>query len=198
MTGVILSGGENRRMPYRKGLLLVEGRTIIERGLDTLRRVFSEVVISTNEPEHYFRFGAPLIGDILNGRGPLTGIVSVLSATGADAVFVMACDMPFPSEGLIRHLAAEFRDSGKAFDAVVPRWNGNAEPLFGVYGSSALRALKDAASSGNRGLQEALGRMRVCYVPEETVGVLDPGGRSFMNVNTLEDYTKIGGVLCSD
>jgi len=46
-------------------------------------------------PERYFSFGLPMVGDVRNARSPMTGILSVLIATGEEAVFVVACDMPF-------------------------------------------------------------------------------------------------------
>jgi molybdopterin-guanine dinucleotide biosynthesis protein A len=44
---------------------------------------------------------------------------------------------------------------------------------------------------GKRGLIEMLDRMHVCYIPEEEVMRFDPEGKSFVNINTMEDYDRI-------
>jgi molybdopterin-guanine dinucleotide biosynthesis protein A len=195
LTAAILSGGENRRIPHLKGLLTVEGRTIIERTIDVLQRVFARVVINTNAPEHFFRFGVPLIGDLKKERGPLTGIFSVLVATAEDSVFFVACDMPFIHEGLIRHVVDSYTQGG-AVDAVVPVFRGMTEPLFGIYTRNVVAVTEEMFREQKRSPGEMLRRLKVRYIDEETVRGIDPSGRSFVNVNTPEDYERIGGVPC--
>ena len=199
MIAAILAGGENTRIPVPKGLLVIEGKTIVERSLDVLTRVFDRVVISTNAPEYYFRFGVPLIGDVRRERGPMTGVFSVFAATEADALFVVACDMPFPSEGLIRSLVNTFeqqRPSGEPIDAVIPLFEGKPEPLFGIYGARVRDRMEALISEGKSGLNDLLPVITVAYVDEAAVRAVDPLCRSFVNLNTREDYEKIGGTLC--
>ena len=202
MIAAILAGGENRRIPRLKGLLRVEGKTIIERSLDVMNRIFGKpacpvgrVVINTNSPELYFRFGVPLVGDIRSERGPMTGIYSVLTATGEDSVFVVACDMPFLSEGLIRRLV-DVSATIKTADAVVPVFRGKVEPLFGIYAKSACAVMEALLAQGKKGLQEMLRELKVASISEEEVRRIDPAGRSFVNINTLDEYEKIGGAPC--
>jgi len=199
LTAAILAGGENRRMPYLKGFLAVEGRTIIERSRDVLRKVFDRVVISTNSPESYFRFGLPLIGDVKRKSGPMTGILSVLLATGEDSVFVAACDMPFLSEELLRYMRTLFEDqrarSKRGLDAAVPVFAGKTEPLLGIYTRNAVKVMEEMLKDGNMSLQAMLSNIEVLYIDEEAVMARDPLGKSFVNINTMEDYKKIGGAL---
>ena len=200
MTAAILAGGENRRMPYVKGLLSVEGRTIIERSRDVLRKVFDRVVISTNSPEWYFRFGLPLIGDVKMKGGPMTGILSVLLATGEAAVCVAACDMPFISEELLRYMITLFEEQGarrnRRIDAVIPVFGGKTEPLLGIYTRNVVEVMEGLLMESNMSLQAMFGNIEVLYINEEAVRASDPLGKSFVNINTMEDYKKIGGALC--
>jgi molybdopterin-guanine dinucleotide biosynthesis protein A len=187
-------------MPYLKGLLTVDGRTIIERSRDVLQKVFDRVVISTNSPEWYFRFGLPLIGDVKRKSGPMTGILSVLLATGEDSVFVAACDMPFLSEELLRYMRTLFEDQrarGKREqDAAVPVFGGKKEPLLGIYTRNVVKVMEEMLKDGNTSLQAMLGNIEVLYIDEEAVMARDPLGKSFVNINTMEDYKKIGGAFC--
>lgn len=200
MTAAILSGGENTRIPVLKGLLTINGKTIIERSLDVLSRVFSKIVINTNMPEIYFHFGVPLIGDIKKEKCPMTGVLSVLVATGEDSVFVVACDMPFISEELIRYMVASFKRQearGKGqVDAVIPVFNGKPEQLFGIYTKSVIKTMEDAMYKGQKSINGILNRLNVLYIGEEEVRSIDDDGRSFVNINTMEDYERIGGKLC--
>ncbi len=201
MTGAVLSGGENRRIPVIKGFLTVDGKTMIERALDVLARVLGKVVISTNEPGRYFHLGVPLVGDIIPERGPIAGILSVLTATGEDAVFVVACDMPFVSEELVRYIAGVYdrqkvkRGEGSV-DAIIPVFEGKIEPLFGVYTKSVVDAIGAAMLIGRKGLIALLNSLHVRYITDEEVRAIDPKGKSFVNINTMEDYEKIGGKTC--
>lgn len=200
MTAAILSGGENTRIPVLKGFLEVGGRTILARSLEMLRRLFRDVVISTNMPARYFSFGVPLIGDIRDERGPMTGILSLLAATGDESVFVVACDMPFIKEELIRYIIdCYYRHAagpGGQADAVIPVFRGKPEPLLGIYSRSAFTVMEEEVRKGKRGIQETLAKLNVLYIPDEEVRRIDPEGLSFVNINTLNDYERIGGNLC--
>lgn len=193
MIGAILSGGENTRIPVLKGFLKVEGRTIIERSSDVLKKVFERVVISTNMPEKYFSLGLPMIGDIRREKCPMTGILSVLVATGEEAVFVVACDMPFISEKLIRYMVREYSAGGseQGYDAVIPVFGKGKEPLFGIYTKTVIHATEAIFRTGERRITEMLADLRVKYIMEDEVRALDPMGDSFVNVNTMEDYEDI-------
>lgn len=200
MTAAILSGGENTRMPVLKGFLEVDGRTILSRSLELLKRVFRNVVINTNMPERYFSFGVPLKGDIRNERGPMTGILSLLAGTGDDSVFVVACDMPFINEELIRYMVDCYERQGARgewqADAVIPVFRGKPEPLLGIYSRSAIMVLEEEVRKGKRGIQETLTKLNVLYITDEEVRRIDPEGLSFVNINTINDYERIGGNLC--
>jgi molybdopterin-guanine dinucleotide biosynthesis protein A len=201
LIGAVLSGGENKRIPVLKGFLEVEGRAIIQRSIDVLARVFGSVVISTNMPERYFSLGVPLIGDIRKEKGPMTGILSVLVATRAEAVFVVACDMPFINEKLIRYMVGKHRTAcsergGGICDAVIPEFRSYKEPLFGIYTGSAVQRMESLIRDGRRKLTDVLAHLRVTYIAEQEVRAVDPEGESFVNINTMEDYERIGGRIC--
>jgi molybdopterin-guanine dinucleotide biosynthesis protein A len=41
-----------------------------------------------------------------------------------------------------------------------------------------------------RGLREFLKKIEVLYISEDEVRAIDPEGRSFVNINTVEDYER--------
>lgn len=196
MDAVILAGGENTRIPVPKGFLCVDGQPIIERNIRLLSELCDTIYVSTNDPEAYFSTGAILIGDVLPVKGPMTGIYSVLRLPEVRVVFVTACDMPFINVILMRYVMDQWTEGR---DAVIPIFRNKPEPLFGVYAKTCVPVMEDCLSRGERGLQSFLERISVLYVSEAEVRRRDPDGKSFVNINTLEDYQKeIGGTLCLD
>ena len=184
-TGVILAGGENRRMPVRKAFIEVEGQKIIDRNLSVLKRLFEEILIVTNEPGHYAYSGVQLLGDIYDIRGPMTGLLTALFNAKNRWVFVSACDMPFISGPLIRYMASK----RSRYDAVVPSMKGGPEPLFAFYSKRLLPFMEEALLSGDKGLKYFLHnqKKRVQYIPLSEITGTGHGADSFINLNTPGD-----------
>ena len=194
MDALILAGGENRRIPFLKGFLeTAEGR-IVEVTIQRLRKVFNRIILSTNTPECYYYLGLPIVGDIMHVRGPMTGIFSALSLPDVSAVFVTACDMPDINGILIKYIAGRWT---REYDAVVPVFNNEPQPLFGVYSKSAARRMEEALHHEKRSLRGFLRDCNVLYIQETDVRKIDPEGRSFVNINTMQDFEKeTGGKTC--
>ncbi len=185
MVGAVLAGGQNTRFPYLKGFIETGGSTIIARNIGLLVEVAGNVVISANEPEQYFRFGKPLVGDVVVPGGPMAGIYSVLRCTAAEWVLVVACDMPFIEPRLISYI----RDR-RVGDAAVALFGGMPQPLPGLYGRTALDAMREAIKRGSRSLISLLEVIDTVLIEEDEVRRFDPDGRSFVNINTVEDLKK--------
>ena len=84
MTGIVLSGGENRRMGVNKAFLKIDGLPLIEHILRALKSVVHDVIIVTNSPELYAAYDVRVVTDAFDLRGPLTGIYSGLLHSGED------------------------------------------------------------------------------------------------------------------
>jgi molybdopterin-guanine dinucleotide biosynthesis protein A len=178
MDALILAGGENKRLPLIKGFLEINGKKIIESNTKLLKRIFDRVIISTNNPELYFYLGVLMVGDIMKYRGPMTGIFSVLAIPEVSEIFVTPCDMPF-------------------LNAVIPVFDKRPQPLLGIYSKRIIRKLEEAIKHGKRSLREFLQEVDVLYIEEEIVRSMDREGRSFININTMEDFQReIGGKTC--
>lgn len=196
MTAVILAGGENRRFPKIKGFIKSGNSTIIERNLVLLGELFDEVFINMNMPKVYSYLGVPLIGDVLPSRGPMSGIHSSLLHITGDSAFIVACDMPFIRKDVIslvckRHL--ELLQSGQSgvFGATVPIYNGESQPLLGVYRKTILPKLEDRILNKKTSLRRFLYEIKTNFINESDIREIDPDGRSFVNINTPKDYEWI-------
>ena len=194
MCAVILAGGQNRRIPAVKGFLELNGKAFIEIQRDALLKLFPRVFISTNNPELYFHLGLEMVGDILPGRGPMSGIMTILKLPYSRYVFVVACDMPFINAILVEHLKAQWSD---AWDAVIPMYGGTTQPLCGMYSAAIAGKMERSLLKGKGSIRDFLNEIRVLYIHEEVVRTIDPKGKSFVNINTLEDYkNELGGKKC--
>jgi len=185
-TGVILAGGENKRMPVPKAFIEVEGQRIIERNLGIMKQLFKEVFIITNQPESYIYLGVPLFGDIYNIRGPMTGIFTALVNSKNSWIFISACDMPFLNGHLIEYLYSKRDD----FSAVVPMAGDRVEPLFAFYSKSLLLLMEESILMGRPVIKDFLKNKKVKYVTVDEIKKIDPEMRSFINLNTPEDVEK--------
>ncbi len=194
MDALILAGGENKRFPVIKGFFEVDGKRIIETNIELLSKIFVRVIISANDPELYFYLGATMVGDVVEYRGPMTGILSALTIPEVSEIFVTACDMPFIKPELIEYIVDKW---GKEYDAAIPIFDKKPQPLFGIYSKRVAKRMEQSIKNGERSLRRFLQGINVFYIKEEEVKNIDPEGRSFVNINTVEDFQKeIGGEIC--
>jgi molybdopterin-guanine dinucleotide biosynthesis protein A len=191
MTGIILSGGENRRMGTDKAFLTISGKPLIEHILAVLRGVCRRVIIVTNSPERYVSYDALVITDAMDLRGPLTGIYSGIARSDDEYNFVVACDMPLLNAGLISYMGEQAR----GYDVALPRVGVLVEPLHAVYHRGVLPRIESRLRGDRRDIRGILEGANVRYITEEEIDRFDPERRSFRNLNTRSEYEE---ALCSD
>ncbi|MSM38703.1 MAG: NTP transferase domain-containing protein [Geobacter sp.] len=187
VSGIILAGGESRRMGRDKALLELNGSCFIESVYRVLSELFPEVIIVTNNPERYAFLSCRLVPDLYPGKGALAGIHAGLLACKNDRAFVTACDMPFLHAGLIRYLAQCAAD----VDAIVPRTPDGLQPLHAIYHFSSLPIVEQHLRSGDVSILKVLAAIRTLQVPAEELQRFDPDLKSFSNINTPGDFSSI-------
>ncbi|MBF0328257.1 MAG: molybdenum cofactor guanylyltransferase [Nitrospirae bacterium] len=190
--GAVLAGGENSRFPKLKGFIEISGSTIISRNISILREVCGEVMISTNMPEAYLYLGEKMIGDVLKSRGPMSGIHACLLNADGEGVFVAACDMPFIKKELIELVLDEYRKERPV--AAIPLWDEKPEPLLGIYRKELIPLFEKAIFDSQTSIADFLKGIDAYFIPANTIRKEDATGRSFVNINTIEDFEKNIGV----
>ncbi len=174
-----------------KAFLHVAGLPIIERILGVLRRVADRIIVVTNAPDAYAAYDVEVITDALDKSGPLTGIYSGLCSSRDEYNVVVACDMPFLNPGLLSYMGGLAPD----YDVVLPRIGAYCEPLHAVYRKRLLRVIETRIQQDDRRIQGLLPELRVRYVTEEEIDRFDSRRRSFVNLNTPQEYKE---AVCSD
>lgn len=187
VTGVILAGGESKRMGSNKALLKVDGKRMIEAVYHRMAVLFDEIILVTNYPEIYDFIPCRKIADIFPGMGPLGGIHAALKACETPRIFVSACDMPTMNPVLVRKLCAE----PGFFDAVVPETSDGLEPLHSVYAQSGLDRIEGMLENNERSVLTFLERASTEIIPLNTIARIDPGFSSFRNINTPAEYQQL-------
>jgi molybdopterin-guanine dinucleotide biosynthesis protein A len=182
--GVILAGGESRRMGRDKAFLPLGARTLVETVAWRLREACDEVVIVARDPAPFQALGLRALSDALPERRSLVGIYTGLLHAAGPA-FVCGCDMPFLCAPLIRYMG---RLAGST-DVVMPRLR-DYEPLHAVYTPACLEPVRRVLELGGRNA-DILADVRARILEETEVRRFDPALRSFVNVNTPEEYAAL-------
>lgn len=183
-TAIVLAGGKSRRMGQDKAMLPFEGRPMIEHVVDQLKPHFTEIVISSSDPEKYSFLGLEIVKDRIPDQGPMMAIASVLERATNDINFMIPCDVPTLPIDLLYRM---FRQARLGGEIVVPITDdGHYEPLFAMYGTSIRERLDHALEQGVRRIIRVYD---ICDTREITVR----DGEELVNVNTVEDYERIQG-----
>lgn len=191
MTGVILAGGQSRRMGTDKALLELQGKPLIQWAVEALSRVCDPVLVVTNAPSRYCFLGVEMVGDLLPGLGALAGIHAGLFFSKTQRAFVAGCDMPLLSPELINHMG----QACGPWDVLVPKVGEFLEPLHAFYSRRCLGFLEKLLFSGSRRILDLYPLVRVRIFQEEEIRRLDPDLRSLMNVNTPEDLALLRSLV---
>ena len=120
-------------------------------------------------------------------RGPLTGIYSGLLGSSDEYNMVVACDMPFLNPQLLTYMGGV----AEHYDVVLPRIGEYAEPLHAIYCRKLLPLIKEHLNREKRSIQRILSNVRVRYLTEKEIDRFDPMRRSFINLNTPEEYEEV-------
>jgi FdhD protein len=187
ITGVILAGGESRRMGSDKSLLPIRGARFIDHVYRRLSELFEEVIIVTNSPTLYDGIPCRKVPDIYHAQGSLAGIHSGICHARHERVFVVACDMPFVDPDVVRHICA--RADGA--DVVIPVGEQGCEPLHALYGKSCLPPMENALDAGQKRIIAFFPHVKVTEIGARELSALDPGELSFRNINTPQEYFRL-------
>lgn len=163
LTGAILAGGQSRRMGQPKeGVVLWDGRPMIEHVIDALQAVCQRVVIVgacrgwMPEP--------PIIrlADRQPGLGPL-GAIETLLASGLDRAYVVVgCDQPLLTPTLLGVLTTPTDPERPCFlrtEANVP-----LDPLPGYFPATWLSTVHAALQQGQRSIRALVRRTHATWV----------------------------------
>jgi molybdenum cofactor guanylyltransferase len=187
--GVILAGGESRRMGRDKALAALAGRPLIAHVLDRLEPQVDRVLISANgDALRFVALGCEVVPDT-TPQGPLSGVLAALTRAadlGATHLVSTPVDTPFLPGDLVPQLllAAEGSSSGLAFACD----STGDHPATAVWPVALIPALSVFLLSGGAKVTrfaEAHHATRATF----------RDARAFVNLNTPEDLAQAEAML---
>jgi molybdopterin-guanine dinucleotide biosynthesis protein A len=181
ISGVILAGGRGRRLGgCDKGLVMVQGRPLIEHVIAALAPHVSEIVINANRNiALYERYGYPVIADVLpDYPGPLAGMLTGLHHVRGDIVVVPCDALSLPPDLVIRLWQALIQ--GKA-DVSVAHDGVRLQPLYAVLKRQLTASLAWYLRQGKYKVKD--------WMREQRLAIADfsDAPQGFRNLNTEED-----------
>jgi len=185
--GLVLAGGESRRMGRDKALLVRDGHSQLAHIAALLESITERVYVSSrqeqqDDPE---RSRFENIVDRYEGIGPIAGILSAMDTHPNADWLVVACDLPNIDEPTLSFLIEKAKQK-QPFTAFKSNYDGLPEPLCALYrcGSDAII---------RRFVEDGIVCPRKILMRSDTLLLEQPNPVALDNINTPDDLA--GSVL---
>lgn len=179
-TGGIVNGGKSSRMGTDKSALKVEGKTLLERKVEMLKKAGAGQIILSVAKGDEGTYPVRSVRDEIDGIGPIEGIRRLLMESQTEWVFVTAVDIEdVPSDAF----DTLYSYLGNDIDAVVyGSPEGKLEPLFAFFRKTCLPEIEDLISCHEYRLRNIFEGVRTRYVPLKY---------EIKNINEPSDYRRL-------
>ena len=187
--GVVLAGGQSRRMGSDKAWIELDGRPLIDHIYERLQSQVSDLALVGGDQRLGDRLGIAHLPDPENmsGKGPLSGVLAGMRwaiKQGHSHVVIVAVDMPFLPRGLVRDLAENIGDA----DAAFPKAEDRVQWLSGLWQTRLApqveSILKESAGPSIRG---SLSTNRIVIFDSKSTRY-----DNFLNLNDKADLAAAG------
>ena len=182
----VLAGGRSSRMGRDKAFLELDGRTLLERALETLRWLTDDVRIVG--PKGKFGSYGAVLEDRYRDRGPLGGIHTALATTDRELNLIVAVDTPFLDPEFLRFLVDKAREAQTLI--ALPRTGDRLQTLCAVYRRGFAAYAEEALERGDNKIESAIGPLTVAMISEEELRKFAFDPTMFENLNTPEDLDR--------
>ncbi len=167
-----------------KGLVMAQGRKLIEYAIDAASAKAKDIFISANrniaEYEHY---GYLVVKDSFGDyAGPLAGILTALDMIEEPALLlVLPCDMPLLSNDIIDQLLAGLQTNDA--DICCIRSQGRMQPLISIMHTRVKQNLNNFLHDGRHKVQDWIEQLQWVAVD------ISDTEYSLVNINTAENLS---------
>ena len=179
--GLVLAGGESRRMGQDKALLSRDGKSQLAHIVALLEDVVDEVFVSTRreQKDDAERSRYRQVVDQFDGIGPVAGILSALQEHPQADWLIVACDLPNIDVETLQFLLDNAAPD-QPLTAYRSSHDGLPEPLCALYRSSSAPIVAEFVEQG-------IVCPRKILIRSEARLLDQPNPRSLDNINTPED-----------
>ncbi|MCI0506687.1 MAG: molybdenum cofactor guanylyltransferase MobA [Gammaproteobacteria bacterium] len=186
VTAVILAGGRAQRMNGQdKGLLLLNGKPVIEYIINTLRPQVEHILINANRNhERYRQYGFAVIPDIVGGYfGPLAGMASGIQAAATEYIVSVPCDSPLIPDNLVSVLYRSLQLAQARL--CVAHDCERMQPVYALLHRSLLPSLLDYLERGERKVETW------CALQNPALADFSHSPQTFLNINSPADLEAV-------
>ncbi|MBK9730828.1 MAG: NTP transferase domain-containing protein [Chitinophagaceae bacterium] len=188
LNGLVLAGGKSLRLGNDKGKINWHGKEQRIFMAELLQQFCSEVFISCREDQQQeMDEKFKTIADTFIGLGPYGAILSAFREQPNAAWLVVACDLPLLEETIFRFLI-EHRNTASVATAFESPHDGLPEPLIAIWEPKSYAVLLSFLAQGYSCPRKVL-------INSEATIIKAPLSESLMNVNTMEEFEKVKGIL---
>ena len=182
ITGMILAGGQGRRMGgVDKGLKTFRDKRLVEHAFERLAPQVAGVIINANQNLGSYReLGVRVVSDAIEGyAGPLAGLHAGLSVSKRPYLATVPCDSPFLPADLVARLHASL--TREQAQLAVARTFDQPHPVFCLVRRDVLPHLAAFLAGGGRKMDLWYATLRVAQVP------FDDEADAFRNIHTADE-----------
>lgn len=184
ITGLVLAGGQSRRMGQDKALLPYRNGSLLSHAVDALRPLCAPIFILSSHPQHHFP-STTTLPDAYPHTGPMGALLTGLEAMPTSWAAVFACDIPhFPAafwQTLLEQQAL-FPDK----QAILFSENERLQPLCSLFSRQAIPPLQAAIHAGNLRMIEIIRQLDTHILPANA-NLAGWTPNAFANWNRPED-----------
>lgn len=188
--GIVLCGGESKRMGVHKATLPFGSELMLQRVVRLLSQVVEPIVVVAAAGQRLPELASSVIvaRDERECCGPLEGLRAGIAAISphADAAYATSCDVPLLSAAFVCRMIVELDEH----DAAVPVDGDLFHPLAAVYRISILASIELHLEHKHRRTSDLFNSVATHRVPVQDLRSVDPELLTLMNVNTPSDYAK--------
>ncbi|HTQ16193.1 molybdenum cofactor guanylyltransferase [Mycobacterium sp.] len=186
LAGVLLAGGESRRMGRDKATMRIPGgtTTLVEHVAGVLAQRCEQVFVMAAPGQPLPKLQVPVLRDEMRGLGPLPATGRGLRAAaeaGARLAFVCAVDMPYLTVELIDELA---RLAAKTNAEVVLPWDGRTHYLAAVYRTDLADRVDALVAAGKSKMSDLIDA-------SDSQQIVMSDSRSLTNLNSGTDLRAL-------
>ena len=195
ITGLVLAGGQSKRMGEDKAFLKFKGKTFLRNVLEALDKYCNQIVIVMNKEKSLYeseiknlKAEIGFVKDKYPYQGPLNGILSSLEFIKNELVYITPCDTPLLNPEIIPYFSGVIN----GYDVVIPDIKGKIQPLNALYKKDALlKSKKVFEEEGKKSLISFLEGLNVKYLNEDEIKRIDKNLYSYFSVNTKRNYQTL-------
>jgi molybdenum cofactor guanylyltransferase len=186
--GIILCGGQSKRMGRPKAWLPFGDELMLPRVVRLLRAAVDPVVVVAAPGQDLPPLPAEVavVRDEEKGRGPLQGLAAGLTALRgqAEAAYLSSCDVPFLRPAFVRRLLDLLGDHV----VCVPSVYGYHHPLAAVYRLEVANAVSRLLAEDRLRPFFLFEAVPTRVVQPGELADVDPSFQTLRNLNTPEEY----------